>query len=506
MFIIKKDITMKKLIIIAAVCILSACSNDFLEVYPETSLNVANFYQNQDHFITSTNACYIGLRNYNKTSAWAVAEIPSDNSSYMLNSVSNAYLRGPSAYDMFLEYVAPDWGYGAMFWKNAYKGIYDCNVLLREIERDITWDDEAIKDRCKGEAYFLRGLYYFDLVRSYGGVPIVTKVITASEAVDTKRATVEQVYEVIINDLKEAIIHFSKAKDVEENGRASLGAAKALLGKVYLTLHDYPAAEKELHDVIISQKYSLLDDYAALFDPANKDFTETIFAVQYSEGSVALANNFIFWFAPSTSKGEVTLRPAINISLANHGANQPTQDLIDAFEPGDLRKDVSIKWWTGPDWDLVVRDIPYCGKYKPPVSAPDDRCSDNMPILRYSDVLLMYAEALNNQGKTGQAIPYVEQVRNRAGLMNSLAGNNQSQLDDIIAHERQVEFCFENHRWNDLKRTGKILEVMTAHVAREKSLKPWLAALDYTVDPKKFLLPIPTQEIVANHLEQNPGY
>jgi len=498
---------MKKLIIVALACMMAACSDNFLEIYPETALNVANFYQNQDQFITSTNACYIGLRNYNKIDYWAINEIASDNSSFMISSLSNAYLRGPSAYDLFLYYVAPDWEYGADFWNQAYKGIYDCNVLLSEIERpNVAWNNLKYKDRCVGEALFLRALYYFDLVRAYGGVPIVLKPITAQEAVETKRSTVDQVYEVVINDLKEAITHFTLTTDIEENGRANLGAANALLGKVYLTLKKFAEAEAALNAVITSSKYSLLTNYADLFLPSKKDFKETVFAVQYLEGSAALANNFIFWFAPHTSKGEVTLRPAINLATGHRGANQPTQDLIDAFEPGDLRKNVSIKYWRGADWDLVVRDIPYCAKFKPPVSAADDRCSDNMPIIRYSDVLLMYAEVLNNQGKTTQAIPYVQQVRNRAGLTASISGYSQAQLDVLIAHERQVEFCFENQRWNDLRRTGKAFDVMKAHVVREKALKPWLAAMPYEVVANKFLLPIPAQEIVANHLEQNPGY
>ncbi|MCX6013587.1 MAG: RagB/SusD family nutrient uptake outer membrane protein, partial [Chloroflexi bacterium] len=192
---------MKKIIIIVAVCILSACSNNFLEIYPETALNVANFYKNQDQFITSANGCYIGLRNYNKIDYWAINEIASDNSSFMFSTLSNAYLRGPSAYDLFLDYVDPTWEYGTDFWNQSYKGIYDCNVLLKNIERpEVTWNNILYKDRCIGEALFLRGLYYFNLVRAYGGVPIVLDPLTAQQAIDIKRSTETQVYEVVIKD------------------------------------------------------------------------------------------------------------------------------------------------------------------------------------------------------------------------------------------------------------------------------------------------------------------
>lgn len=124
--------------------------------------------------------------------------------------------------------------------------------------------------------------------------------------------------------------------------------------------------------------------------------------------------------------------------MISAGWNQPTEDLINAFEPGDKRKEVSIHFWNGEDWDGVVRDIPYPGKYKAPVSAPDDRSGDNLPIIRYADVLLMYAEVLNELGRTGEAIPYVEQVRARAGLTNPLTDYNKAALEELIAKERQV--------------------------------------------------------------------
>jgi hypothetical protein len=308
----------------------------------------------------------------------------------------------------------------------------------------------------------------------------------------------------IISDLKQAATRFAAAKDVEEVGRANEMTALALLGKVYLTNQRYAEAESVLKLVMASGKYNLLSKYADLFNPAAKDYRETIFAIQYSENSVELSNRFIFWFAPHTSGGAVTNRPNINIIGA--GWNQPTQDLIDAFEPGDKRKDVSINFWTGLDWDSKVRPIPYCAKYKPPIAAPDDRCSDNLPILRYSDVLLMYAETLNELGRTGEALPFVQQVRNRAGLTNPLTGLDKTALQTLIAKERQVEFCFENQRWYDLKRTGKAVAVMTAHGLREKALKPFLYPEAYTIPTSKLLAPVPVVEVSVNKLEQNPGY
>lgn len=495
---------MKKIISIIVLGILSACSEEFLEIYPETTLNENNFYQTGEDFIILANGLYTPMRDYERDEHWIFAELISDNTRSQ-NSSNPGSFRTKVVVDLFQ--VTAEVGTYQSFWNDSYNGIYRCNKLLAEIDRPgVAWSKESFRARSAGEALFLRGLYYFNLVRQFGGVPLVLDPILSQEAVGVKRSSQDLVYESIINDLIQAADQFSNAMDVEEDGRANWGAAMALLGKVYLTRQMYNEAETALQAVINSGRYSLLPNYADLFDPANPDFQETIFSIQYSEANNELANRFIFMFAPITSGGEVTQRPNININTAAGGFNQPTDDLINAFEPNDIRKDVSIKFWTGPDTDGQVRDIPYSGKFKPPVSSPVDRCSDNMPILRYSDVLLMYAEVLNELGRTGEAIPYVEQVRERAGLADPLTDYNQESLRILIANERQVEFCFENQRWYDLKRTGKALEVMTAHGQYEIANKSYVDPGSYQITPDKLLAPIPILEVELNQLEQNPGY
>ena len=492
---------MKKLLYLLILCLATACTDDFLTVYPESSLSEGNFYQSEEEFILLANGCYVPMRDYEKTVHWVIAELISDNTSFQYNTRTGEAVRG--VIDQFV--LSADNRAYSEFWDLSYNGINRCNKLLLEIDRPgVTWSKESLRERSAGEALFLRGLYYVNLVRQFGDVPLVLEPITAQEAVNTDRSPEAQVYEQIIQDLQAAAARFSVASDVEETGRADESAANALLGKVYLTLHQYAEAEVVLKFVIESGKHALLADYAAIFDPTGEDTEETVFAVQYSENSAELANRFIFIFAPWTSGGEITNRP--NINMISAGWNQPTQDLIDAFEPGDLRKDVSIKFWNGEDWDGEVRDIPYCGKYKAPIAAPDDRTGDNLPVIRYSDVLLMYAEVLNELGRTGEALPYVEQVRTRAGLTNPLVGYDQASLAVLIAQERQREFCFENQRWYDLKRTDRALEVMTAHGNRENERKPFLYNNAYQIEPYKLTAPIPAEQILINRLEQNPGY
>lgn len=495
---------MKKILYLLFLSVLSSCSGDFLRNYPVTSLNEGNFYQTESQYILLANGCYVPMRDYEKEEHWVISEVASDNGSFQYNPTgSSSYPR--QDIDEFLA-TSSNENY-AGFWKDSYNGITRCNKLLSEMDRPgVSWSKASYKERCSGEALFLRALYYFNLVRQFGGVPLVTEPITSIEAVGIKRSTDVQIYDQIIADLKLAVTHFTNAKDVEENGRANLGAANSLLGKVLLTLHKYDEAEPVLKSVIDSKTYDLLAKYADVFNPSVKDYKETIFGIQYSENSVALSQKFIFWFAPWTSAGDVTLRPKIKNNSALYGWNQPTDDLINAFEAGDQRKAVAIGFWNGKDWDGVKRLVPYCAKYKAPISAPDARCGDNLPVIRYSDVLLMYAEVLNELGRLTEALPYVLKVRQRAGLMNALTGYDKTTLAALIAKERQVELCFENQRWYDLKRTGKALEVMAAHGIREKAKKTFLYPNSFEMSEFKLLAPIPVDQVYVNKIDQNPGY
>ncbi|MBA4140279.1 MAG: RagB/SusD family nutrient uptake outer membrane protein, partial [Segetibacter sp.] len=321
---------MKKFLFLFLIIVAVSCKKDFLTIYPENALNEGNFYNSEKEFILLANGCYLGMRNYEKEQHWVMAELPSDNGSFQYNNVSGEPSKG--VIDQLL-FASNNIMYSG-FWNFSYSGIRNCNKLLSEIDRPgVTWSKKSFQDRCAGEALFLRALYYFNLVRQFGGVPLVLEPLLSTEAIGIKRSTEDQVYTQIVADLKEAITHFTVATDVEENGRANLGAANALLGKVYLTIHKYAEAEPILKSVIDSKKYDLLPNYADVFNPSKKDFKETVFAIQYSENSTELSNRFIFWFAPWNSAGAVTKRP--NISIISGGWNQPTDDLINAFEPGD---------------------------------------------------------------------------------------------------------------------------------------------------------------------------
>ncbi len=495
---------MKKILFILTFCVTWAC-NDFLEIYPETTLNDGTFYQTQDEYILLANGVYAQMRVFYKDRAWNISGIRADNYTRQFH-VQPEWEKSVAVFDDFRYLSSTETILDV--WRNMYRGIYNCNKLLFEIDREgVAWPDESIRDRSAGEAYFMRALSYYHLVMQFAGVPVVLEPIAAQEAEDVKRSTEDQVFDAIVSDLQAAKSHFASARDVEENGRANWGAATAMLGKVYLTTQRYSEAEAEFNSVIATGRYELLPDFADLWNPAAKDYTETIFAIQFVDAiSGTLSNPLIYREAPWTSGSDVTGVPQANIRNAGSGWFWPTDALLNSFEPGDLRFGISIGWWEGPDWNDEVRIIPYGFKYKPPLNIEKGRPGDNIPVIRYADVLLMMAEVLNEQGRTGEAIPYVQQVRDRAGLTDPITQNDQTSLRDLIVKERRTELCFEFHRWYDLRRTGKAFEVMVAHGAYENATRDWLPVDAYQIEEFKMLLPIPVEELVVNQLQQNPGW
>jgi hypothetical protein len=308
-------------------------------------------------------------------------------------------------------------------------------------------------------------------------------VLAPAESYSYLRRPVAEVYAQIIKDLTEAASKLPISSTGTDIGRATQGAAKGLLGKVYLTRKSYAEAARVLKEVIDAGTYQLLQNYADLFRDANAHNRESIFEVAYKSNSQGRGNTFATLFAPRTGGVAVTGQGA------SQGYNRPTRDMITAYEAGDSRKPASLaeSWMNG---STVVND-PYVRKYMTQLQSPNDGDA-NWIVLRYADVLLMYAEALNEQNQSAQALPFLNQVRKRAGLADVTA-SGQTALRTALENERRVELAFEGHRWFDLLRTGRALEVM-----REKGK---------TVSDKDLLFPIPQQQRDINPaLTQNPGY
>ena len=469
----------------------SSCS-DFLEQNPQTDLSENDFYKTADDILSAVNGAYSSLQEGDIYGNWYVfGEIPSDNTRNQLSGSVTTQ----NEFDQF--YIDTQNSMIANFWKAAYKVINRTNTILGRID-GIEINTE-LANRYKLECKFIRALMYFNLVRVYGDVPLVLKEISISESYDILREPKENVYNQIIADLKEAQdlpVSYSTAED----GRATQGAAKALLANVYMTLHKYAEEETILAEIINSGRYSLLentpgslniDGYKNVFSPVNHNSKEGIFEIQFLKGGYGEGSNYANNFAPENSGTNV-------VAVGGTGGNNiPEMDIYNAYEEGDLRRDFSMSLgyydnrknneWVESRYVCKFMDVPY----------QNNDASNNYPVIRYADVILMYAEALNQNGKTAEACKYLNMTRRRGfGYQTTetspvdLQTTDKAQFALMVEQERRVELAFENHRWFDLIRTGRAVEVM-----RSKG---------FSLNETNLICPIPQKQIDVNpKLTQN---
>jgi tetratricopeptide (TPR) repeat protein len=487
---------------------LSACNKSFIEIAPENFISSANFFQTQNDFVQAVNATYAPLRNlYND--AYIMGEMRSDNTHYIFNSSNRGNLVREEVADFIDNPTAAP---TSNKWTSSYRIIANANEVLLRI--DAATIDEAVKKNLKGQVLFLRALAYFDLVQYFGDVPLVLKPTSGSadEIIGVQSALTRtpkaDVYAQIVKDAKEAATLLPN-KATQEKGRATVGSAKTLLGNVYVVLKQWSEAETVLKEVVSSGQYSLLPDYASVFNPANKNHAESVFEVQYLQGNLGLQSSFGYVFAPNVTN----MTPLTGFTFNNQsigGWNTPTEDLMAAYETGDKRKAASVMDGYTESGKFVAQ--PFIKKYfNLPFPAPNGsspNTNDNWPVYRYAEVLLLLAEVLNEQGKAGEALPHLNAVRTRAGLA-AVSNNNQAQLRDVLQKERRIELVFENKRWLDLVRTGKAIEVISAYGSKLKASgkHTYLLSSTYNVTANRLLFPIPFSERQVNpNLTQNPGY
>jgi hypothetical protein len=490
--------------IILSLCLTQiSCQEDFLKTTDPTRIGRDLFYQNQTQFEQALNGVYGQLQTITN-SAYIQQEMMSDNTTFDFNPLDRG---GAAGWEAF-EYSTVNQGNGEIssLWNNHYSTMYNINYALEKLAASKI--DATAKTNLEGEFKFLRAFHYFNLVRYFGDVVLATKTLTnPNEAFDLVRSPQADVYKQILADLADA----SKMLPAKAalKGRATQGTALTLLGKVYLTQKNYAAASSTLKQVT-SLGYALNANYKDNFDPAKKNGVESIFEVQYQGGNdLGEQSNFMYVFAPRLSLGAIT-------GFANtspSGRNIPTRDMINAYEAGDLRKAISLQSGYTLNGNFV--GIPYVSKYQY-AHTITGRTDNNWPVLRYSDVLLMLAESINEvSGPNAEAYDYLNQVRKRAGLAG-LDGLSKEAFRTAVLNERRVELAFENHRWFDLQRTltpSQLTAFMNAHGAQEKAnptvVRGGIAfnALDYVYSDFEYYLPIPAPQILINkNLTQNPGY
>lgn len=416
-------------------------------------------------------------------------------------------------------------------WVNAYKGLWvlaaRCNKLLSNIDK-VQFPDSDQKDHLKGEALAMRGLAYLQFAWCWGGVPLITSDVPLGEMYTIKRATQQETFEQAVKDFQEAYNLLPEKRTGAEIGRVTKYAMAAMLGRTYMYMHNYEDAAKWLKEVVDKEPslYKLASRYEDCFDDKFDNSPERVWEVQYIGGSAGKA------LGMSQQFNSMMLSSAIDLTKdapllygitfkGPSGSSQVSETLWadGVYEEGDRRRDVTLVNNLYYDKSYPHSDRFECRKF---LIANDtkpgafDEWGNNVSIIRYTDVKLMYAEALNEinyGGNITEILSILNEVRKRAGLpaVNATTLDSKETTFEYIVNERFVEFCFEGLRWPDLIRWGLAEEAMEKHFSLEsESFNSATGMPMYNMDKRNLLAPIPQIEINAygnkSVMWQNEGY
>ncbi len=511
----KKNII--SLFIVLIITTMFSCE-DYLERPPYAVLSADKFYSNPDELLQGLTSAYNPLSYMEFDIPFmAYGNVVTDDSEKGgsgINDKANMYalsrFRAVPANSMCLD-----------FWNTLYSGVYHCNIVIQKAP-DVESKDPDLVKRIVGEAKFLRGMYYFHLASVFGGVPLATTPLTPSE-LTLERATSDATWDQVEKDFSEAakVLPLKSEYPSTDIGRATSGAAYSMLAKAYLMRQKYDQAETALAKVVSSNQYTLVDDYGKIFTKPFENGPESVFEIQHK-------NTLSGWINDT----EGTWIPVFSQSRKNggYGFDCPTEDLKNEFEPGDPRLIYTLTF-TGDALsgdDAIDNSESPTGYHNRKVAiSTADRAAEfwdqgyNIRFLRYADVLLLYAEVLNENGKSADALSYLNKVRDRARATNPIDPRRDSQVINItvdlpaitttdkdelrskIWHERRVELGMEYVRRFDLVRQKRYGEVMRAFASKYNTDKGSAFNDDY-----HYFWPIPENEINMSNgkITQNPGY
>lgn len=473
----------------------------FLDEEPIDRLVVNNFYTSEKDAQTAVDATYQQLNSIYSRCMYMLCDLTCDG---MKNGLGM-----PNSNLQDLEFLrhTPQNTFIKDMWSNNYAGIMKANAAINNIPSIMM--DQSKQQRLIGEAKFLRALYYFNLVRFFGDVPLVTQLETIEDAMGPRIAK-EQIYDQIVSDLTDAenSLPYPSEYGTTDIGRATKGAAKILLGKVYLTKGDFTLAKEKLAEVVEQEGtygYGLHENYGDNWNLETEAGKEAVFYIEYKPDPLP-HNDEMSLIGPKYSIPE-----AIDVNGSNE-ADIPTIELNDAFEENDTRKAVNLRThYTNPvNGKELISSIPLFGKYWQDGLTAIKFCEINMHIIRYSDALLMYAEALNEVGESAKAHEVLNRVRERAfgDTSKNYSGLSKNDFRTAILNERFLEFPIEGHRWFDLVRTGVFVQRMKEHSVYESSVaEANKTDIGNNVKDYMVLMPIPQRELDLNpELTQNPGW
>ncbi|SHF08905.1 Starch-binding associating with outer membrane [Mariniphaga anaerophila] len=472
-----------------------SCKDDFVKISPEYSIDSENYFNSEDDYYNALVAAYDMLQSTYVNVI--VGEIASENT--LCGGESAVDVPGWQQIDDMIH--TPVNSNLRDIWNWMFAGVQRTNYFM-EFKDKI---DFSAKEEMIGEVRFLRAYYNFELVKWFGPIPLkIDERFKLGDETTIPRSPVSAVYEHIENDLLQAITVLKTTP--AQTGRVTKGAAQALLGKVYLYQEKFGEAASVFENLINDGNYSLVEDYDSIFESKGENGSESVFEVQYtdvegagfgclqcSEGNVAVGFSGVRGYEGP-------------LFTAGFSFNVPTQEAVDQFEPGDLRKDVTIldiEAWAAETEAKYTTGYEHTGFYNRKY-LPRKRRSEaqgdlnltnpnNYRAIRYSDVLLMAAEA-NNRGNISdaKAQSYLNEVRARAfGDENHNVTLTGEALTEAIYHERRVELMGEGHHFFDLVRTGRAA-----------------GKIDGFVAGKHELFPVPLEEIEFSNgnWTQNPNY
>jgi hypothetical protein len=455
----------------------ASCSEDFTLLSPISERNVENFYQTETDFIVAMNGAYATLAGngaYNRGYV-LLHEMRSDNTMNGGGSTGLAEVYHRLAHFEELatqsELATP--------WTTAYQGIARANLIL---DRLGNLENEALASRIRGEALFVRSLFYYHLAVLWGNVPLQLEAVS-SPNVEVNQVSADVIYNQIAGDLEEAQGLLPASYDAANVGRATSGAANALLGLVYLTNGQRGEAEQALRRVVNSGQYALVENYADLWGVANENNIESVFELQYQDGGTGTGSQYTDYYTPFGGSGGVG---------AGNAPQNLSPDIEFIFDVQYGIEENDERGWGGT-FEMTEGGNVYVKKWESIPFGPGD-ADNNVPIFRYADVLLMLAEAL---GESADAYALINQVRNRAGV-TPIDANTPGTFEEKLLFERRLEFITEQKRWADLLRFGVAPEVMAAFAP--------IQAYGHTEADIRTLFLIPQREIdvAPGAMTQNP--
>jgi hypothetical protein len=488
-------------IVITCLVIFASCENSFLEQEYKNALVDVNFWKTPEHAQSGVTAVYdvLGFEGQYLIARKAMGSSGADDQVELHGDYSRVGA-GLIEIDLYQWHSASR--YIMDHWYSSYKGIRRANEVIKNVPT-IPNLSADLANRYVAEAKALRALFYYNLVTAFGDVPLITEPITLEQTKVLTNSTEADVWAQIIKDLTEASAVLPATYPAADLGRVTKGFTNGLLSTVYLWTKEYDKSITSANNVT---GYSLWPNYGDIFNGTKESSSESILDLMNASGSPSED----IWHAENSETNRTLLYgPFYSWSMFM----APSRAFIDnTFEAGDIRRrDIVLDLREGDTFDIngdgVLNESDVL-----PTNSPGDAFvlkyvkkgvnlisgaewsggvqQVNVIIMRYAEILLNLAEAYNESGQSASALTPLNLVRARAGL-SDITTTNQAALRDIILHERAVEFCFEGFRFFDLKRAGKLTEI--------------LGPLGFTTG-KNEVFPIPQTEIDLTKIVQNPGY